>query len=152
MPRAFLKQTEMPSAKTLERGRVFFKQQAIECRSLARSFPEMEESAQKFERWSSLPDVMLSYHWPLARAEVLRRALVRKEMRESKAEALTYAQSVDPQDVHKALSRIRMYRAYQQDVEKYLLDIPSEDPLAIWDQSEEDILTLRELLPIGVDE
>ena len=84
--RARRKLLDMPSAEMLAKGRLFFEQQARECYSLARKFPEMLPAAQKFERWSKLPDVELADHWPLARAEALRRIAVRAEMRSTQEE------------------------------------------------------------------
>lgn len=76
----------MPDAASLERGRQFFAQQARECFSLARKFPEMMPAALKFEAWAKLPDEQLADHWPLARAEALRRATVRAEMKSTQRE------------------------------------------------------------------
>ena len=143
--------TKVPSSEMLERGRQFFKQQAQECRSLAGSFPEMMAAAEKFERWSILPDAMLMHHWPLARAEVLRRKTVREEMRSSRREALEAAHAATPQQIEYLLGKITWYRSLQDSIMDHLLDSPS-DPFPLWDHYEEKILALREELPLGVDE
>lgn len=92
MPRVSLTQDDLnlrrqhlernqPSAETMARGRLFFEQQARECRTLALKFPEMLPAALKFERWSKLPDEELAHHWPLARARLLWNLAVRAEIK-----------------------------------------------------------------------